>query len=131
MVEAGNPQDVHAQSASGWRRARAGPRPSHPGGHTLARSLRARSENGVDERAKLRGRGQRNEQSDEEQAQDDRDQEPGATLNEELEQLADRPDETQGHAPAPDMVRRGRSIQKPHSGRTTAAVANRPPLVAG
>src|SRR5829696_2228535 len=87
-----------------------------------ARRARARSEDGVDERAERRGRGQHDQRSDEEETHDDRDQEPGAALNEEVEQLTDRADESQGHAPAPELVRRGRSIQKGRGLKSTSTI---------
>src|SRR3712207_5371999 len=84
-----------------------------PSATRSARRARARSEDGVDERAELRGRSQHDQRSDEEETHNDRDQKPGAALNQEVEQLTDRADESQGHAPASEVVRRGPSIQKP------------------
>src|SRR4051794_1392622 len=93
-------------------RERPGRLPSSP--TTSARLL----EDGVDERAERRGGRQDDQRSDEQQPHDDRNEEPGAPLDEELEQLPDRPDESQGDAPAPGQAQRGRSIQKPLLGST-------------
>src|SRR5262245_31466587 len=75
-----------------------------PSATPSARGARARSADGLDDRAGRRDRGQHDQRSDEEETHDDRDQEPGAALNQEVEQLTDRADKSQGHAPASDAV---------------------------